>query len=137
MSESVAAPRFNTILFGGFAALALVLAAVGIFGVVSYSVAQRTQEMGIRRALGADSANVFRLVLVQGMRLAAAGVAIGLAGAYSLTRLMEKLLFGITPTDPATLTGVAALLLVVAFAACYVPARRAAKVDPMVALRYE
>ena len=137
MSESVAAPRFNTILIGGFAALALVLAAVGIFGVVSYSVAQRTREMGIRRALGADTESVMRLVMAQGMRLSLAGVAIGLAGACGLTWLMETLLFGITPTDPATLAGTAALLMVVAFVASYLPARRAAKVDPMVALRYE
>ena len=137
MSESVAAPRFNTILLGSFAVLALVLAAVGIFGVVSYSVAQRTREMGIRRALGADTESVMRLVLVQGMRLTLAGVAIGLVGACGLTRLMETLLFGITPTDPATLVGTAALLMFVAFVASYLPARRAANVDPMVALRCE
>jgi putative ABC transport system permease protein len=137
ISESVAAPRFNTILLGGFAALALALAAVGIFGVVSYSVAQRTREMGIRRALGAETENVMRLVLAHGMRLTVIGVAIGLAGAYGLTRLMESLLFGVAPTDPETLAGVAVLLMAVAFVASYLPARRAARVDPMTALRCE
>jgi putative ABC transport system permease protein len=137
VSASVAAPRFNTILLGVFAALALVLAAVGIFGVISYSVAQRTQELGIRRALGADSWSVMRLVLTQGIGLAGIGLAIGLAGAFAVTRLLESLLFGITATDPATFSVVAAILVAVAFLASYLPARRAAAVDPMVALRYE
>ena len=137
VSESVAAPRFNTILLGGFAVLALVLAAVGIFGVISYSVAQRTREIGVRRALGADTWGVMRLVLGQGMGLTAIGVAIGVVGAFGVTRLLQTLLFGVTPTDPATFAGVAAVLSAVAFLASYLPARRASKVDPMAALRHE
>ena len=137
VAESVAAPRFNPILLGGFAALALVLAAVGIFGVISYSVAERTQEIGIRRALGADTLKVMRLVLGQGMGLAAIGVAVGIGGALAVTRLMESLLFGVTATDGATFAVVAAALAGVALLASYLPARRAAKIDPMVALRYE
>jgi putative ABC transport system permease protein len=132
-----AAPRFNTILLGGFAALALLLAAVGIFGVISYSVAQRTQEIGIRRALGANTSSVMRLVLAQALGLTAAGVAVGVLGAYGLTRLMRTLLYGITPTDVPTFAAVAATLSAVALFASYLPARKAAKVDPMIALRYE
>jgi putative ABC transport system permease protein len=137
VSESISAPRFNTILLGGFGVLALVLAAVGVFGVVSYSASRRTQEMGIRRALGADSANVMCLVLAHGMRLTVVGVAIGLGCAYGLAHWIESLLFGVTPTDPMTFAGVGALLIVVALVASYLPARRAASVDPQVALRYE
>jgi putative ABC transport system permease protein len=137
VSASVAAPRFNTILLAGFAGLALVLAAVGIFGVISYSVAQRTQELGIRRALGADSWSVMRLVLTQGLGLAGIGLVIGLAGAFALTRLLESLLFGVTATDPITFGAVIAILSAVAGLASYLPARRAATIDPMVALRYE
>jgi putative ABC transport system permease protein len=137
VSASVAAPRFNTILLGGFAALALVLAAVGIFGVISYSVAQRTQELGLRRALGADTWSVMRLVLFQGIGLTVIGLVIGAGGALAVTRLMNALLFDVTATDTLTFVAVSAVLLVVAFAACYLPARRAARVDPMVALRYE
>lgn len=134
---SVASARFNTILLGGFAGLALVLAAVGIFGVISYSVAQRTQEIGIRRALGADTVSVLRLVLTQAMGLTAAGVIAGIASALAVTRLLQTLLFEVTPTDAATFIGVAIVLSGVAFLASYLPARRAAKVDPMIALRYE
>jgi putative ABC transport system permease protein len=137
VSSSVASARFNTILLGCFAALALALASVGIFGVISYSVAQRTQELGIRRALGADSLSVMRLVLVQGLGLAGIGLLIGLAGAFAVTRLLDSLLFGVTATDPLTFVGVAAILASVAMLASYLPARRAASVDPMVALRYE
>jgi putative ABC transport system permease protein len=137
VSSSVAAPRFNTILLGGFAALALVLAAVGIFGVISYSVAQRTQELGIRRALGASSWSVMSMVLGKGLGLAGIGLAIGIAGSFAVTRLLESLLFGVTATDPLTFVAVAAILAAVALLASYLPARRAATVDPMVALRYE
>jgi putative ABC transport system permease protein len=137
VSEQVAAPRFNTILLGGFAALALVLAAVGIFGVISYSVTQRRQEIGIRRALGADAANVMALVIRQGMGLTAVGMAIGIAGAFAVTRLLQSLLFGVTPTDPLTFSIVAAVLAFVAFAASFLPAWRASHVDPAEALRHE
>jgi putative ABC transport system permease protein len=137
VSASVAAPRFNTILLGGFAALALVLSAVGIFGVISYSVAQRTQELGIRRALGSDTWGVMRLVLGQGLGLTAMGLAIGIAGALAVTRLLGSLLFGVTPTDLPTFGAVTGVLLAVALLACYLPARRAASVDPMEALRHE
>ena len=137
VSASVAAPRFNTILLGGFAGLALALAAVGIFGVISCSVAQRTQEIGIRRALGADGRNILRLVLAQGLRLAGLGILLGTAGALAVTRLLATLLYEVTPTDAVTFASVAAVLGGVACAASYVPARRAARVDPMVALRYE
>jgi putative ABC transport system permease protein len=135
VSDSVAAPRFNTILLGSFAALALLLAAVGIFGVVSYSVAQRTREIGIRRALGAGRAKVVGEVLGQGMRLTALGAAIGIAGALGLTRFLEGLLFEVAPADVATFVAVPLVLGGVAFIASWLPARRAAKVDPMTALR--
>lgn len=135
--QSVAPARFNTVLLGAFAGLALVLAAVGIFGVISYSVAQRTQEIGIRRALGADTVNVLRLVLAQAVGLTAAGVVAGIAGALAVTRLLQTLLFQVAPTDAATFIGVSIVLSAVAFLASYLPARRAAKVDPMIALRYE
>jgi putative ABC transport system permease protein len=137
VSASVAAPRFNTILLSAFAGLALLLAAVGIFGVISYSVAQRTQELGIRRALGADTWSVMRLVLTQGLGLAGIGLIIGLGGAYAVTRLLESLLYGVTATDPLTFGVVALILGAVALLASYLPARRASTVDPMVALRYE
>jgi putative ABC transport system permease protein len=137
VAQSVAQRRFAMLLFGIFAALALVLAGVGIYGIVSYSVTQRTQELGVRMALGAQSGDVLRLVLGQGMKLALLGVSIGLALALGLTRLLQTLLFGVRATDPLTFALIALLLLLVALLACYLPARRATLVDPLVALRSE
>jgi putative ABC transport system permease protein len=137
VSESAEAPRSTTWLFGIFAAIALLLGAVGVYGVISYSVAERTREIGIRLALGADKLEVMRLVMGQGARLALVGVGIGLAGALALTRLLSSLLYGVQPTDPLTFMVVASILIGVVLLASYIPARRATKVDPMVALRYE
>ncbi|HXQ73801.1 MAG TPA: ABC transporter permease [Pyrinomonadaceae bacterium] len=137
VSESIAQPRLNMLLMMLFGGLALLLSAVGIYGLLSYAVTQRTQELGIRMALGANVTDVLKLVLKQGMLLALVGEAIGLAGAFALTRLMRGLLFGVTPTDTTIFAGVVAVLTLTALLACYLPARRATKVDPLIALRYE
>lgn len=137
VANAVWQPRFNLIVIGLFAGLALALAAVGIYGVIAYTVKQRTQEIGIRLTLGAQRSDVLRLVIGHGMKLALAGVAVGLAGALALAQVLVRLLFQIKPTDPLTLVGVVLVLVTVAFLACYLPARRASRIDPMEALRYE
>jgi putative ABC transport system permease protein len=137
MAESMALPRVRVTLLGIFAAAALLLAAIGIYGVMSYTVAQRTHEIGLRVALGAQPSDVLRLMAGQGTTLALSGIGLGLAGAIALTRLMQRMLFGVTPTDPATFCAVPLVLLAVALVAGLLPARRAARIDPTVALRHE
>jgi putative ABC transport system permease protein len=137
VSDSVARQRFSMLLLGAFAGLALVLAAVGIYGVMSYSVAQQTREIGIRMALGAQRSDVLKMTVGQGLRLVLTGVAIGLAAAFVLTRVMATLLFGVSPTDPLTFVSISIVLIAVAVLASYIPALRATRVDPMFALRYE
>jgi len=137
VSSSIGARRFYMQLLGVFAALAFILAGVGIYGVVAYSVAQRTREIGIRVALGAQSRDVLGLVLKEALRLTLFGVALGLAGAFAATRVLRSLLFEVKPTDPATFICLSLLLMFVALLASYIPARRATRVDPLVALRWE
>jgi putative ABC transport system permease protein len=137
ITASLAARRFSMILLASFAGLALLLSSIGIYGVVSYVVGQKTREIGLRMALGASRPAVMRMILSQGGKLAAAGVMLGLGASFVLTRSMEAMLFGVSASDPFTFIVVAALLTAVALAACYIPARRAMQVDPMVALRHE
>jgi putative ABC transport system permease protein len=137
LSRSVATPRFTAVLVGAFAAMALLLAALGLFSVLAYTVTQRRREIGIRIALGARSSDVRALVLRQALQTGLVGLAVGLAGAFAVTRVIGSLLFGVAPHDPATFAGVALLLLAVMLLAAYVPVRRAMSVDPVVALRTE
>ena len=137
VEKSVGSRRVTLILLGAFSALALVLAGIGIYGVISYSVAQRTKEIGIRMALGAGHRDVIRMILLQGARIASAGLIIGIFSAFGLTRYLATLLFTVSPGDPSTFAMVALVLALVALLACYIPARRALRVDPMTALRSE
>ena len=137
VDTSLSADRFATLLLSAFGVLALILSAIGMYGVVSHSVMQRTPEIGIRIALGARRHQILVMVLGQGCRLAGAGIAIGLIAALTTTQLMTRFLYGVQPTDLTTISSVSLLLLAVALLACYIPARKAMKVDPMIALRYE
>jgi putative ABC transport system permease protein len=137
IADSVVQQKFRTWLIGVFAGLALLLAVIGIYGVMSYSVAQRTREIGVRMALGATTAEVLKLVLGQGVKLAIVGLGIGFAIALAVTRVMRSLLFSTSTTDALSFVGTTAILLLVVVLACYIPARRATKVDPVIALRYE
>jgi putative ABC transport system permease protein len=137
VARSISTQRLTMFLLSVFSALALILSAVGIYGVISYLTSQRTHEIGVRVALGASRQDVLRLVLGEGMRITLIGVAIGIAAAFGLTRLITTLIFGVGASDPLTFAAVAILLSGVALFACYIPARRAMRVDPMVALRYE
>src|SRR5579864_2001066 len=137
VARSIDSQRFSLILLGAFAGLALLLAGIGIYGVLSYVVGQRTREIGVRMALGAQRLDVLRMVMQDGVRMTLAGTAIGIVAALGLTRLMSSMLFGVKPTDPVTFGLVAVVLCGIALFACYLPARRAAKLDPIVALRYE
>jgi putative ABC transport system permease protein len=137
MSRTLAKPRFNALLLSIFAGTALLLTAIGIYGVLTYSVSQRTNEIGIRIALGAAQSNIFRLVVGQAMLLVAISIAIGLFGAFTAARFLSSLLYGVAAWDPVTFTSIATLIAAVAFLACWLPARRAARVDPGIALRAE
>jgi putative ABC transport system permease protein len=133
----VTQPRFNLVLLGLFSGIALLLSAAGIYGVTAYSVTQRTHEFGIRMALGAQVGDVLGMIIKQGMLLITVGVVLGLVASFALTRLLRTLLFGVSASDPLTFVAITLLLTFVALVACYIPARRATKVDPLVALRYE
>jgi len=137
LGTSVAPRKFNMLLLGIFASVALILAAIGLYGVMSYSVSWQTHEIGIRMALGANRTDVLQLVVRQGMKMALIGLVLGLIGALFVSRVLVGMLYGISPTDPLTFTGVSIVLLVVALLACLIPARRATRVDPIVALRAE
>jgi putative ABC transport system permease protein len=137
VAQSVAARRFSMLLLTVFAVVALALASLGIYGLMSYAVVQRTREIGLRMALGAEASDVLKLVIRQGMKLALVGVALGLVASVALTRTMKNLLFGVSATDPATFAAIALLLIAVALLACWIPARRATRVDPLVALHCE
>ena len=137
MSTARSRPRFLTLLLTLFSSLSLILAALGIYGVISYAVAQRTNEIGIRMALGARGGDVVRLIGTSGVRLALAGTVLGAVGAFALTRFLSGMLFGVSSLDPLTFLAMAATLIAVTLFACYIPARRASRVDPLVALRYE
>jgi putative ABC transport system permease protein len=137
LGQSISRERFRTFLLGSFSAIALVLAAVGVLGVISYSASQRTHEIGIRMALGAQRRDVLHLILGQGAKLALLGLGIGVMLAFLLTRFLASMLYGVTATDPLTFCAAAIVLLSVAVTACYIPARRATQVDPSVALRYQ
>ncbi|HEY2545512.1 MAG TPA: FtsX-like permease family protein, partial [Candidatus Acidoferrum sp.] len=137
IDKSLAPQRFNLALISLFAVLAIFLAAVGVYGVLSYSISQRTREIGVRIALGAQRGGVLRMAVGEGMKLALLGTAVGMVGGFLLTRLMASLLFGVTAHDPLTFAAVGVVVALVSFAACYIPARRAMRVDPIVALRYE
>jgi putative ABC transport system permease protein len=137
MSRTLAKPRFNALLLSIFAGTALLLTAIGIYGVLAYSVSQRTNEIGIRIALGAAQSNIFRLVVGQAMLLVAFSIAIGLLGAFTATRLLSSLLYGVAAWDPLTFASITTLIAAVAFLACWLPARRASRVDPVIALRGE
>jgi putative ABC transport system permease protein len=137
VSESITQPRFNLFLLGLFGAVAMVLSAAGIYGVTAYTVTQRTHELGIRLALGAQVSDVLKMILGQGMAVIGVGLVVGLAAAFALMRLLRSLLFGVGENDPLTFAAITVVLVFVALIACYIPARRATKVDPLVALRSE